>query len=325
MCNFPHDECQLVAATGTRGCGGSEIFAGFFYLFLGLWLGRNELFVWIVEPPPDVANWLNVYFLFVRDGVGLLLLYLVGWDFSRRFMESTAGSKKEELSEDFPGVGRPKSRFLGKRAVVLLLFFPAVYTLLAWDLIMSLIPSWYSTVFGGFYFFSTLYLGLGIATSLFIYAGWRFDWEGNLHSDLLHNTGKLIFSFSLLWGYLYWSEYLVVWYGNQPQETAVMLLRSEQSQWGAVAIAVLGMNCLVPFVVLLSRAARRNAKILFVLSLIISVGIWLERLLLVTPSLDPHPGTLLGLWELLITFGFFAVYGLCCLWGFRSVHPLQER
>jgi hypothetical protein len=104
-----------------------------------------------------------------------------------------------------------------------------------------------------------------------------------------------------------------------------MLLRTEQSPWGAVAIVVLGLNFLVLFVVLLSRAARRSANIMFVLGLFVSVGIWLERLLLVTPSLDPHPGTLLGLWELLITFGFFAVYGLCCLWGFRSVHPLKER
>ncbi len=296
-----------------------------FILFLGLWPGRNELFFWIAEPRPDVADWLSVHSLFVRDGVGLLLLSLVGWEFFRRFLEADAGSKKEESSEGFSGVGGSKARSLGKRAVVLLLFFPVVYTLLAWDLIMSLIPSWSSTVFGGFYFFSTLYLGLGIATSLFVCAGWRFGWEDGFHPDLLHNTGKLIFSFSLLWVYLYWSEYLVVWYGNLPHEIEVMLLRTGQSPWGSVAIAVLGMNFLVPFVVLLSRAARRSAKVLFILGLVVSVGIWLERLLLVAPGLNPDPDTLLGLWELLITLGFFSMYGLCCLWGFRKVHPLKGR
>jgi Ni/Fe-hydrogenase subunit HybB-like protein len=180
---------------------------------------------------------------------------------------------------------------------------------------MSLHAPWTSTLFGGFYFIGNLYLGLAVVIILSICA----NRSRELSPRLVHNLGKLLFSFSLLWTYLFWSQYLVIWYGNLPREIDFVLLRTSQHPWNALAIVILVMNFLIPFIVLMPRSSKENRKVLLAVAIIVVVGMWLERFLLVMPSLTSGTQIPLGWAEILMTVGFFASFVLVYLSIFSRI------
>jgi Ni/Fe-hydrogenase subunit HybB-like protein len=200
-----------------------------------------------------------------------------------------------------------------------------VYTIFAWDFVMSLDPAWSSTLFGGYYFVGNLYLGLAAVTALTVFTSRRHGLDHSVDSKVFHNLGKLLFCFALLWTYLFWSQYLVIWYGNLPRETRFLLVRTAQEPWSTLALAVLLANFLIPFVILLFRAARKSRQALLAVSAAIVAGMWLERFLLVAPSLSPGQRLFLGWQELAITAGFFALFLLTYMIALRGVSLLARR
>ena len=109
------------------------------------------------------------------------------------------------------------------------------------------------------------------------------QWEAHSTPSHFHDLGKLVFAFCLLWTYLGWSHYLPIWYGNLPEETGFLLVRA-RSPWAPLAGTVLAACFVIPFVVLLSREVKRRAGSLFAICAVVVVGMWLERYLLVVPS-----------------------------------------
>ena len=275
-----------------------------FLLFLGTWFGRHSLFPSAEHPRPLIASWMNMSSLFTREAILLLVLYGLGLLYSYRFLRADA---------DRPASGNPQPASLRALAVVLLLVYAYVYTVFSWDFVMSLHPTWVSTLFGGYYFIGNLYLGLATVIALTIYVRWRYNLEDSMDPRIFHKLGKLLFSFSLLWIYLFWSQYLVIWYGNLPREIGYVLTRTSQSPWSSLSLVVLAINFVVPFVILLSRPAKENRRVLLAMSVAIVMGMWMERFLLVVPSLAPQAPVPLGLAELLITAGFFASFALTYL------------
>ena len=125
-----------------------------------------------------------------------------------------------------------------------------------------------------------------------------------LDTETVHDLGKLLFAFSLLWTYMFWSQYLVAWYGNLPHETSFWAVRLAPGPWRLVGILVLLASFGVPFVFLLSRANRRSLPTLALFGLVIGVGLWAERLLLVMPSIRPDAALPLGWAELCVSAAF---------------------
>ena len=171
---------------------------------------------------------------------------------------------------------------------------------------MSLDPYWISTLFPAYFFMGNLCGGIAaIAAASFLWR--RFtgveDW---LSDSIAHDLGKLLLGFTLLWTYLLWSQYLVIWYGNLPEELGFLMVRTTGS-WGVLTWMVLSLCFFIPFAALLSRRMKRPTP-LFVISLITVVGIWLERFWLVVPS--PETGLSLSGVDLLVTLGFFALFVL---------------
>src|SRR5262249_5945794 len=156
------------------------------------------------------------------------------------------------------------------------LLYGYIYSVFAWDFVMSLHAPWTSTLFGGYYFIGNLYLSLAIVTVLTVYATGLYGIRASLDRRIFHNLGKLLFSFSLLWTYLFWSQYLVIWYGNLPRETGYVLQRVAQSPWSTLAVVVLIMNFVTPFLILMSRSAKENPKVLATIAMVVIVGMWLE-------------------------------------------------
>ncbi|MCZ6750381.1 MAG: hypothetical protein O7E51_00965 [Acidobacteria bacterium] len=283
-----------------------------FLLFLCIWFGRRSLFSWIDQPPAAIAAWLNSSFFFLREAVGLLALYGMSLLFFYRSVRQDSRALAHRQAGDSPRTGLDAG-FLHKLGVGLLILYAFVYSLVALDFVMSLDPAWSSTLFGAYYFMGNLYLGLAAVTVFTLYARWRYQLEKTIDSRILHNLGKLLFAFSLLWTYLFWSQYLVIWYGNLPHETGFLILRIAHEPWSSLAVVVLTMNFLVPFLVLLPRSRKENPGTLLGIALVILTGMWLERYLLVAPSLAAAPEIVLGGAEALITLGFLASFLLAYL------------
>lgn len=267
-----------------------------FLLFLLLYSGRNTIFPWIAHPVEEKAIWLNFPFLFLRDGIGLGVL--IGMSFVLVF-------SRYGRSQLFSSV--------------FLLVYALVYSLLGFDLVMSLDPYWYSTLFGAYFFISSFYLGLA-ALAVFSFLSWRYLEIREIGRAQFHDLGKLLFAFCMVTGDFLWSQFAVIWYGNIPEETEYVILRGMEMPWAPVAWVVLIVAFVIPLFVLLSRGVKENPWSLLAIASVILIGMWFERYLLVVPSLWHEETLPLGWVELLITLGFFTAFAISYL---VFVHKLQ--
>ena len=107
--------------------------------------------------------------------------------------------------------------------------------------------------------------------------------EHFIQAKHFHDLGNLLLAFCLVTGDFFYSQFLVIWYGNLPNETRYVLLRVRESPWDLLAWTVLFVCFAIPFVVLLSRKVKRKPASMMTLGIIILIGMWLERFLLLSP------------------------------------------
>ncbi len=303
-------------------------------LFVVLFFGRTTIFPWVHHPVPQKAAWLSTRFLFVRDGIALLVLYglsLLSLYYSLRpdlgFAVERGAEKPGRLylwmTSNWRGLEaerRHSQRVLSVVSTVILITYAYVFSLLAFDLVMSLSPRWSSTLFGGYFFMGNLYLGLAAVISLTVLTRKYLGLEAYVASPQFHDLGKLLFSFCIFWAYLSFTQYLVTWYGNVPEETEFLIRRTREAPWSALSRSYIIIGFAIPFMILLSREVKRRAGSLLVISALVIVGMWLERYVLVVPSLwDPHEIPF-GLIEVLITLAFFGAFAMTYL-AFMRVFP----
>jgi hypothetical protein len=303
-----------------------------FIFFLILYRGRESLFHWIHEPIPGKEWWLNVDTLFMRDGAGLFLLMAVSLAlicFSVRSdfkWKGTATPNQHNTVEKPPQDTEPRHSSRNWQAQMVLspilgILYALVLTLIAIDLIMALDPHWVSTLFGAYYFIGSFYTALAALLLMTIFAT-RFEaFDDVIRPKHLHDLGKLLLGFCLLTGDFFYSQFLVIWYGNLPEETRYLLLRIRQIPWGSLAWVVLFVCFAIPFLVLLNRKIKMRPVPMLILSTVILAGMWLERLLLVAPALWKGNTLPIGFTEIFITAGFFGTMALC-LMAFFHFFPL---
>jgi hypothetical protein len=186
---------------------------------------------------------------------------------------------------------------------------------------MSLDPHWTSTLFGAYYFIGSFYSALAmlvILTALKSSSAGLKDYISNRH---FYDLGKLLLGFCLLTGDFFYSQFLVIWYGNLPEETKYVILRVRRSPWEPLAWAVLTVCFLIPFVVLLSRKVKMRPNPMILLSVLILIGMWFERFLLIAPSLWKGQTIPFGFEEVFITAGYFGGMGLTVLY-FLNKFPI---
>ncbi|MFQ5695245.1 MAG: hypothetical protein ACE5HB_04580, partial [Terriglobia bacterium] len=237
-------------------------------LFLPLTLAGESLFPWIREPEPHLVTWMSAGFVFTRNGLALAVLFAVAVAFVYyRLRQSgavpVAGGEYEQQEA-------------GRRACVLApvlcLVYVLVFSLLAFDLVQALDPHFYSTLFGGYFFFGGLYAALAWVAVL---AAWLYragPARGALTPGFLHPMGKLLFGFALFHGMLYFSQYLPIWYGNLPHEIEFVIIRSREGFWPVVSAASMIFCLFLPFTILLSRAVKENPFTLAGVAVIVLVG-----------------------------------------------------
>jgi len=288
-----------------------------FVLFWALYGGRASLFLWVHEPAHGKEKWLNVPFLFARDGIGIFLLATVATVLI--YFSVRADSLRFEHNK-VPDVDLSWKR-QNALSPVLAILYALVLSLLAFDLIMSLDPHWTSTLFGGYYFVGSFYIALAALTLFSALMRKNSALEPILRPRHFHDLGKLLFGFCMMTGYLFYAQFLVIWYGNVPEETRYVIQRIRQNPWVPLPWIILGICFALPFFVLLIRKLKMSPGWLTGMSIIVLIGMWLERFFLVAPSIWKGEEMPLGLIECSITGGFFGAVGLTSIL-FLKAFPL---
>jgi hypothetical protein len=208
----------------------------------------------------------------------------------------------------------------GYLAVFLALAFGYGWTILAFDLSMGLSLHFQSTLYGWWFFMGGWLCALTTFTLLVM--AWRrfLGAEAFIGENHFHDLGKLCFAFTAFWGYLTFGQYLVIWYGNLPEETHWPRLRLI-APWVNWSVAAVLMVFFAPFFGLLSRAAKVFRPTLALFTTISLLGMLLVRFLEVYPSLyGDSTSAHFGLWEIAIVLGYAGLWGACYV-AFMNAFP----
>lgn len=278
---------------------------------------------------PAKAVWLGHGFMFGRLAIVLTLLFGVGWALVKADLipdmslgVGKAEGARQRLYQDWTAGfdGSPEARErqqgrIAKFAALYLVLYALGFTLIAFDMMMALQPHWFSNLLGGFYFMGS-FLGAHMLLALTMMYGERQLGIADLISPKQrHDLGKLCFGFTVFWAYLMWSQFLVIWYGNMHEETGFVFSRL-WGPWRPVGTAVFLGMFLVPFAGLLGATPKKTRVTLALFATISLTALWLERYLIIMPSITEEHGPVFGFPELsatmlmaglfLASYGFFA-------------------
>ena len=218
------------------------------------------------------------------------------------------GFRKRSLQEDREGGTKIHMKNYGKGALFLVLFGYFSSTS-SWHWLMSVDPHWFSTLFGWYIFGGMWCTAMSTIMLVTLYLKSKGHLE-KVSDHHLHDIGKWIFATSFLWSYLFFSQYMLYWYANIPEEVIYYDFRFEHYKyiyWGMFCV-----NFIIPMLILMSREAKRNVGILAVVCLILICGHWTDIYMLVTPGTMGEYGCI-GFMEigLFLTFaGIFTFFVL---------------
>jgi len=230
------------------------------------------------------AGWMTVPFVLGRTVVAFAAWIALGRVLVARSRAAT----------DRDGAG-PRAA-AGRAGAWFLLAFAPTFSVYGFDWVLSLERTFASTMFA-VYHFSGLFLGaLALVTILAVRERRRGTLDGGpAWDETLHDLGKLLFAFAFFWGYIWYCQYMLIWYTNLPEETPHYALR-HGGAWAPLAVLNVALQWLVPFVVLMPRAMKRNETVLVRVCVVVLVGRAVD---LVLAILAPTHGAALPtfLWE----------------------------
>jgi hypothetical protein len=284
-------------------------------LFVGVIIGRAYIFTWIHEPRPEIGGWLTSKWFFLRNGAILAALSWLSW----RFVRHDVAPDVRELAGETVDRKEDAAR-IAREAAFLILAYAFGYSLLGYDLMMSLAHKWVSNLFGAFYFMGSFLSALMMLAVLGIALRGPMGLTGIYTPKQQHDLGKLCFGFTVFWAYLMWSQYLVIWYGNLPEETYFIFYRLSGA-WKPIGIAVFLLVFLIPFIGLLGVKPKLFSATMVTFAIVSLAGVWLERYLEVVPSVNHGAGPAIGVPELGTALFFGGLFFLSWAW-FAGRYPI---
>ena len=269
---------------------------------LVLLIGMHYLFPWaneeVVKSTPLVAaktGYLNVGFFALR-----LFLFCVGWLIFRYFI--VGNSLKQDQTGDVNLTHKNVGASIG-----FVLFFSISFTLFSMDLLMSLLPTWYSTIFGIYTFAGLFQSSLAFLALMIIFIQRSGFVKGYITVEHLHDVVKFLKGFTVFWAYIAFSQFMLIWYANIPEETEYYLMRSQNSGWIMISMALLIFRFIVPFLALLPRGLKRNENHVILVSSLILIMQYVDIYWMVYPNFF-HGHVTFGLIEVGMFAGFAGMF-----------------
>lgn len=212
-------------------------------------------------------GYLNEWFFWIRTIVYMATYYL----FYRGF-------RMRSLEED--RVGGTDIHFKNyRRGALFLVFFSVFSSTSVWDWIMSIDVHWFSTLFGWYTFAGMWCTTMTVLVMLVLYLK-KQGYLPKVNDSHIHDIGKWTFATSFLWSYMFFSQFMLIWYANIGEESAYYIQRIEEYQ--LMYFGMFFINFAFPMLILMSRDAKRNAGILIFVGLVIVVGHWLDVYIMVS-------------------------------------------
>lgn len=253
-------------------------------VFLVLSAGHmNHMFAWM---NPELSNpnspefdevlagksgFLNIPFFLIRA-----VIYIGGWIFYRQY------SRKQTIAQDSAQEGDiTHYKKLFRASVMFLAFFIVTESAMSWDWLMSLNHHWYSTLYGWYIFAGMIVTAITTIALVTIYLKSRGYLE-SVNDSHLHDLAKFMFGFSIFWTYLWFSQFMLIWYANIPEEVTYFTQRFEELKVPFLSMVVL--NFVFPILILMNSDYKRIPWFIVIAGLIILVGHYIDVYILITPG-----------------------------------------
>jgi hypothetical protein len=243
-------------------------------LFIITMMDGAHIYIWM--DPETVANdeliqgkagYLNKGFFWVRTLV-YMITYYIFW----------RGFKKRSIQED--AEGGTEIHFTNyRKAAVFLVFFAVFSSTSSWDWLMSVDVHWFSTLFGWYTFAGMWCSAMVVLVMLTLYLK-KLGYLPKVNESHIHDLGKWTFAISFLWSYLWFSQFLLIWYANIGEEVTYYMMRIENFK--LLYFSMFLINFAFPMLILMSRDAKRHAGILTFVGLIIIIGHWLDVYIMIS-------------------------------------------
>ena len=241
----------------------------------------NHLFVWMAEGVTEKGHenydaliagksgYLNFPFWIIRAAI-----FIGGWNLYRYISRKNCLAQ-DEASDNF----YYKKNF--KASAAFLVFFIVSESIMSWDWIMSVDPHWFSTLFGWYVFASFFVSGITVIQLVTLYLKSKGYLE-NVNSSHIHDLSKFMFGISVFWTYLWFSQFMLIWYANIPEEVTYFITRINDygiTFWGAVA-----MNFVFPILLLINTDFKRIAWIIVMAGIVILFGHYVDFFNMIMPA-----------------------------------------
>jgi hypothetical protein len=310
-----------------------------YLLLLPIYIGAGDLFPWVEHvDPPGKAAYLNVPFMIARHVILLGIVLALSLAFAYWSLRPDLGALKDQASGRVRALydrmtqgwrGQEAEEALAHRrtqviAPILAISYALGFSVVAWDFVMSLESHWYSTMIGPYLFMGGILGGIAATAITTIVLTGRLGLRDVIPENHFHDLGKMVFAFSVFWAYLYFSQFIVIWYGNLEHEQTFIAHRYDMP---FRPVAQLSFACMfvIPFFGLLGVKAKKTPKILATFAGIVLFGLWIERYFLIYPSFyQGAPDMPFGWQEIGIALLFAGLFLGSLLWFFTRFPVFQQ-
>ena len=319
--------------------GGAAFLPVSFILFFVVLFGGYETYFhhWLhVEGDPVIdakSGWLNWPGLAIRDVLAVTILYGLAlvWTYYhvRPDVYGVKGANAGlygRLTQNFRGVreeAEHSRKVLNRMTPPFAIAYAVLWAIIAIDMAMSLAPHWFSTMFPVAFFWTGFHGGVAMTAIAVTLLRGPMGLEPYITRSQFHDLGKLVFAFSVFWMYLNWSQYIVIWYGLLPWEQEFFVQRFAEP-YAPISGAVVLLVFALPFLGLLTRPPKMIPQVVAFFATLILIGHWLERFLLIAPSIWEHENLPLGFLEIGLALGFGGLFLASYLWYLTRVPILPS-
>lgn len=287
---------------------------GIIMLLVFVFGGMHHLFEWTHTEHLDEillgkTAFLNQPFFYVRFAV-----YFIGWVFLAWMIRKT--SIQLDVNGDIKYFKK-----LRKYSAFYVVFLAITSVISSWDWLMSIDAHWFSTLYGWYVFSSMLVAGFAVIV-IFTYILKSMGYMQHVNVEHIHDMSIYMFGFSIFWAYLWFSQYMLIWYANIPEETIYFYERIKH--FDGIFFINLFVNFVLPFLLLMTRKSKRVSYIVLPVAVLLFVGHWMDLYQLIMPGAVGYEDAGIGFLEIGTTIGFAGLFMLVTFYGLSKV-PLVPK